>query len=113
MFPTAPEFVLTAHHIEIRDFNCFMSDILTLGSYTEEAKVGKIWGMNQAIAHPIWSGTVRRTREEQRKIIDEAMDRTLLSSVFEELPRPTEVGIHFRLTVKGQKCSSCTLASPE
>jgi hypothetical protein len=46
--------------------------------------------------------TVRRTCEEQRKIVDEAMDRTVLSSVFKRLPRLTEVGILFR-TVKGQK----------
>ena len=59
--------------------------------------------MNQVIAHPIWSDRVRRTREEQRKIIDEAMDRTMLSSIFEELPRLTEVGIHFRMMVTSQK----------
>ena len=59
--------------------------------------------MNQALAHPIRSDTVRRTCEEQRKIIDEAMDCTVLSSVFKGLPRPTEVGRHFRMTVKGQK----------
>jgi hypothetical protein len=47
--------------------------------------------------------TVRRTCEEQRKIVDEAMDRTVLSSVFKRLPRLTEVGILFRMTVKGQK----------
>jgi hypothetical protein len=28
--------------------------------------------------------TVRRTCEEQRKIVDEAMDRTVLSSVFRD-----------------------------
>jgi hypothetical protein len=47
--------------------------------------------------------TVRRTYEEQHKIVDEAMDRTVLSSVFKRLPRLTEFGIHFRMTVKGQK----------
>ena len=31
------------------------------------------------------------------------MDHTVLSSVFKGLPRLTEVGIHFRMMVKGQK----------
>lgn len=51
----------------------------------------------------IYYDTVRRTCEEQRKIIDESMDRTVLSSVFKRLHRLTEVGILFPLTAKGQK----------
>jgi hypothetical protein len=47
--------------------------------------------------------TVRRTCEEQRKIVDEVMDRTVLSSVVKGLPRWAEVEMHFRMTVKGQK----------
>jgi hypothetical protein len=71
----------------------------------EEAKFryDEGYGPDHCPPYMVIYSTVRRTCEEQRKIVDEAVDCTVLSSVFKRLPRLTEVGIHFRMTVKGQK----------
>lgn len=104
MSPTAPDFVLIAHRIEIRHFNCFTSDILTPGGYVEEAefRYDQGYGPDDCPPYMVIYDPVRRTCEEERKIIDEATDRTVPSSVFKGLPRLTGVGIHFRMTVKSQ-----------
>jgi hypothetical protein len=85
--PTAPECVLTAHCIEIRGFDCFTSDILTPGEYVEEAKFryDEGCGPDDCPPYMVIYDTIRRTCEEQRKIIEEATDRTVLSSVFKGL----------------------------
>ncbi|KIM94049.1 hypothetical protein OIDMADRAFT_60888 [Oidiodendron maius Zn] len=61
------------------------------------------YGSDDCPPYMVTYDTVCRTCEEQRKIIEEATDRTVSSFALKGLPRLIEAGIHFRMTVKGQK----------
>lgn len=97
MSPTAPEFVLTTRRIEIRDLNCFTSEILIPGGYVEEAKgrYDEGYGPDDCPPYMVIYDRARRTCEQQRKIVDGGMDRTVLSPVFmgRRVPRSVELPI--------------------
>ncbi|KAH6696619.1 hypothetical protein BKA61DRAFT_497630, partial [Leptodontidium sp. MPI-SDFR-AT-0119] len=82
---------------KILDFSCFKYDLLTPDSYMETAK--EIYdGGNRANDYPSYIviyETLHDICEEQRNIVDNGVDLSVLSSTFGALPRLTEVGLSF------------------
>ncbi|KAL3418453.1 hypothetical protein PVAG01_10169 [Phlyctema vagabunda] len=82
---------------EILDFNRFKSDLLTLDNYVETAKDLYDTGgeADKCPSYMVIYDILRRICKEQRSIIDNSVDRSVLSSAFGALPRLTDVGLSF------------------
>ncbi|KAH6703074.1 hypothetical protein BKA61DRAFT_191912 [Leptodontidium sp. MPI-SDFR-AT-0119] len=82
---------------EILDFSCFKYDLLTPDSYVETAK--EIYdGGGRADEYPSYMAiyeTLHDICEEQRSIVNNGVDLSVLASTFGALPRLTEVGLSF------------------
>ncbi|KAG4427933.1 hypothetical protein IFR05_016583 [Cadophora sp. M221] len=79
------------------DFSDFKYDLLTPDSYVEIAK--EIYdgggGADEYPSYMVIYETLHDMCEEQRSIVDNGVDLSVLSSTFEALPRLTEVGLLF------------------
>lgn len=82
---------------EILDFSYFKSHLLTPDSYVETTK--EIYDADgEADEYPSYMviyKTLHDICKEQRSIVDNGVDRSVLSSTFGALPRLTEVGMSF------------------
>jgi hypothetical protein len=89
--------MLLLPYTEILDFSYFKSNLLTPDSYVETTK--EIYDAGgEADEYPLYMviyETLHDMCKEQRSIVDNGVDLSVLSSTFGVLPRLTEVGLSF------------------
>jgi hypothetical protein len=98
---------------EILDFNRFKSDLLTPDSYVETAK-DLYYAGGEADECPLYMviyETIHSACEEQRSIVDNGLDLSVLSSTFRALPRLTDVGLAFCGAIEGEDWLLSSFAS--
>jgi hypothetical protein len=100
-------------YTEILDFDYFKSDILTPDSYVESAKelydaAGEADGCPP---YMIIYEAVHNICKEQRSIVDNGVDLSVLSSTLGALPRLTDVDLSFCEAIEGEDWLLSSLAS--
>lgn len=86
------------------DFDRFKFDLLTPDSYVEEAKDLYDAGgeADECPSYMVIYETLHNICKDQRSIVDDVVDLSVLSSTFGALPRLTEVDMSFCEAVEGE-----------